>query len=96
MKPMEGAESYMELYKIPREYDPEPNREEITWTEGPILAGYRAGLIHPLKVIGILDAPRYDIVRHGSISNESALSRVFRHTYLSAPLWAVTALAEVF
>jgi len=25
----------MEPYKIPREYDPEPKREEITWTEFP-------------------------------------------------------------
>ena len=33
----------MEPYKIPREYDPEPNREEITWTEVPILAGYPQG-----------------------------------------------------
>jgi hypothetical protein len=28
----ETVESYTELYKTPREYDSEPNREEITWT----------------------------------------------------------------
>lgn len=32
VKSIEGAGSYMELYKTPREYNAEPNREEIPWT----------------------------------------------------------------
>lgn len=40
----ERCGSYTVPYKTPREYDPETIREEISWTEVPILAGYRRGL----------------------------------------------------
>ncbi len=42
--PLNSAGSYAVPYKTPREYDPETNRVEITWTEVPILARYRRGL----------------------------------------------------
>lgn len=43
--------------KIAREYDLEANREEITWTSSPILAGCQGDLILYRETIGILTDP---------------------------------------
>jgi hypothetical protein len=58
MKPMEGAGSYTELYKTPHGYEAGKNLKEVTWTQVPILARYRAGLIQYLKTRGILYGTR--------------------------------------
>ena len=34
--------------RSPREYESEPNREEITWSEIPILAGYLSRVLKPV------------------------------------------------
>lgn len=58
MTPLKGAGSYTELYKTPRGYEAGKNLKEIPWTEVPILAGYRAGLIQQRETIGILSGTR--------------------------------------